>query len=487
MKNTHITNKHKSALRFSLLAVFFMLFLRNTNSSQAMMKERLQQKPDAVEIDQNNNEQSNLQVKQNRQNIFSQSKKFVQKHKALMATGVFIAAGIALAYSYLKPAAISPDLSTNAQAIQSTAVVSSAPTSSNSQIEQMTYNDSSWFSSTDDISESLNSIWNIARTGISAASTVPAAVVVPPAASTTSASNPAAAQEGAADQQSMWRTFYNAATKYPRISAIFGLGTISYLLYKYFGFKINKRTFKDGVSGMWMAPTLGAPFLTTSQILPFTVLAVPAAIIGNKLFQWSKGHEKLEKFVTKQCTKLLPNRDTMKGLYPKILPGKEIVDNFFNNYWGSAPNDDGNTGNDAARAAEYIGIGIADLFGSFLGVVGLLFIFKFLIWYYQKPNNHTPKQAPASTNTSQAEVQQQQQTPKKATTALGDSLLLHIIYALGLADIAYTLVDKVIEKLEQDAEKYTQHQRYNPKSKFTEVKEKVTGKFGSIAAKWPFN
>lgn len=505
--------KHKT--HFSLLALFFILLLwSSTNVSQAVLQ---MQRPGNEDVEDanaqvnKNEEQNNQEEAQPQETVIFKIKTYavttinaMWDKKELIATGVVIAGGIALAaysYSTTATAASSVHLSPPTSSVVQTAatVVSSAPTTV---VEQMTTSDASWFSATDDISASLKNLWKIASTGVSTVSQVP--VPQAPTVQGLSAAPQTLEQQAPGVVSSIFSSASSAVSIIIKTITGFtprqlggllcGVGGVGLLIW----WKIkkslpSKETMQDYALGWGVLGPLLSSFVSTAMSPFFILGSGPAAYLGREAFKKTEAHTTIKDSVEKICEKILPDKGTIRKLIPVRLlspnggtkENETFMDRFLDGYGGGTNNNGGGNDNGGnSGAAKRIGEWTADLVGRILGVA--VFAVFCIIWakFYKKDNTPTPEAAPTPKPAPRAK---EQPAPKKEKTDLGDSLLLHIIHTLGLGEMAYNLVNQTIEKLEQAAEKYTQHQRYNPESKFTKFKEQVTGTLGPIAAKWPFN
>lgn len=234
------------------------------------------------------------------------------------------------------------------------------------------------------------------------------------------------------------------------------------------------RTGKDVVAGTVISPWLSKMFLPPQMAPYFNLSGGAAFFAGRYLLQDTEASKAIKEVVKSKASSLLPNRDALEKFVKKAvpeMPGKDKLIETIHENWGSS--NDGQ-GNNAEGAAEAIGLWASDLVCGTIGLLSLLIAFKLWGWYQKVFNNHTyePKKAP-KTNVAQP------QKPKNIqhTTELSDSLFLHIIYSLGIADTAYNLLDKAITMLEEQVEKYTQHQKYKAPSKIEAFKDKAKTKW----------
>lgn len=476
MQNTHITEQHKTRstsnkISLSLLAIFFLFVLWGANPSQAMMLSK-QKQQNAIQLQ----EEADNKDK----SYFKQGLDHLNKHKKYLLAGAgvtAVASVVVFVWSSYTNAPQSTSINTQRTGIntQASQPVAAEKSFNKNAIAQMASNEAGWFDPVDDVATSIKAIFEIARSTVSKVTgptAVQAVTTVAPGTSALAPASASASSTAAAEKDNnlittIAKKAYSLLIEHPRATllstAAIGVG----LWWKLTGKKPSARTVKDWAAGWFLAPWLSKAFLASTMAPLFNVCAGPAAFVGRLFFQDTQADLFIKGQVEEGCKRVLPNRDTVKNVVKKIVPsmlGKDKLEAFILGNWGSSSGDDGNNSDGAAKL---IGTWSSDLVGGAFGLLILLIIFKFYEWYQKATNyTHEEKKAPQVND-------EQEQKNKKATTDLGDSLFLHIISSLGMADIAYTLVDKVIKVLEQKAEKYTQHQRYKPKSKIQEIKAKT--------------
>ena len=463
-KDTHI-DPPKTALRLGLLATFLMCFLWGVHSCQATAMVNV--KHSGGDQDEEN--------KQQQQDLLKKALKFLQTHWRTIAAGTATAAAVAaVAWAILGPS----------NAAQSAVVTAPPPTNvplpvplpvapetvapPTSIIEKM----ASFFTFDGGMDDSASLIDGLRKACKAAAEVVTKSTEVVPAVVKTAAE----AVKKVPPPKTFWGqvsdkikdivpAMYKGLTA-NGIATLAGIAAIGKWLYSR-SIKDALSVGRDCVVGWGVAP-VGGLFLNAAQMPLFSCLAGPSAWIGRWLFSKTDMHKKVQGAVGSVVETVLPNRDTVAKLMPN-----EKLKRWIKKHWGGEKKG-ADSGNNAKGAAKAIGGFVANLVGCLIGVVLLAIIIKVWGWYHQA-KNHAYAKEPTSQSPSTIDPPKAYKEPQPDKEAvekiIQESLLLHIIWRMGCTEICYSLVDKVIKKLEERTDKFTQHQRYNPQSRFKQLKE----------------